>query len=139
MREIFRPWFCGQRGFADKSGQSRMVILVQPDRTAAGTQITTLYNLVQKRKFDQRCISECTANRNLRQMDNSRRPCQLQLLSAKNRKLRLKWAQGHQNWTTEDREKVACTDESRFLQRHTGGRVRIWHQQHQSMDPTCLV
>ena len=31
------------------------------------------------------------------------------------------------------------SDESWFLLRHTDGRVRIWQQQHESMDPTCRV
>ncbi len=52
------------------------------------------------------------------------------LLSAKNRKRRLQFAQAHQNWTIEDWENVAWSDESRFLE-HSAGRV--------SMDPSCLV
>ena len=61
------------------------------------------------------------------------------LLSAKNRKLRLQFAQAHQNWTIEDWKKVAWSDESRFLLRHSDGRVRIWRKQLESMDPSCLV
>ncbi len=29
--------------------------------------------------------------------------------------------------------------ESRFLLRHSDGRVRIWRKEHESMDPSCLV
>ncbi len=61
------------------------------------------------------------------------------LLSAKNRKRRLQFAQAHQNWTIEDWKNVAWSDESRFLLRHSDGRVRIWHKGHESMDPSCLV
>ncbi len=61
------------------------------------------------------------------------------LLSAKNRKRRLQFTLAHQNWTIEDWKNVACSDESRFLLRHSDGRVRIWHKEHESMDPSCLV
>ncbi len=60
------------------------------------------------------------------------------LLSAKNRKRRLQFAQAQQNWTIEDWKNVAWSDESRFLLRHSDGRVRIWSKEHESMDP-CLV
>ncbi len=36
-------------------------------------------------------------------------------------------------------EKVALSEESRFLLRHSDGRVRIWRNEHESMDPSCLV
>ncbi len=61
------------------------------------------------------------------------------LLSAKNRKRRLQFTQAHQNWTIEDWKNVAWSDESRFLLRHSDGRVRIWRKEHESMDPFCLV
>ncbi len=61
------------------------------------------------------------------------------LLLAKNRKRRLQFTQAHQNWTIEDLENVAWSDESRFLLRHSDGRVRIWRKDHESMDQSCLV
>jgi len=68
-----------------------------------------------------------------------RRPHRVPLLSAKNRKWRLPFAQAHQNWTIEDWKKVAWSDESQFLLRHSDGRVRIWRNEHESMDSPCLV
>ncbi len=62
----------------------------------------------------------------------------MSLLSAKNRKRRLQFTQGHQNWTIKDWKSVAWY-ESRFLLRHSDGRVRIWHKEHESMDPSCLA
>uniref|UniRef100_A0A3B4Z7B4 Transposase Tc1-like domain-containing protein n=1 Tax=Stegastes partitus TaxID=144197 RepID=A0A3B4Z7B4_9TELE len=110
-----------------------MARLVRADRKATVTQITTRYN-----RGMQNSISERTTRRTLRRMGySSRRPHRVPLLSAKNRKLRLQFAQAHQNWTIE--ENVAWSDESRFLLRHSDGRVRIWRQQHESMDPSCLV
>jgi len=34
---------------------------------------------------------------------------------------------------------ISLTDESRFLLRHSEGRVRIWRKQNENMDPSCLV
>ncbi len=70
---------------------------------------------------------------------SSRRPHRVPLLSAKNRKRRLQFAQAHQNWTIEDCKNIAWSDESRFLLQHSDGRVRIWCKEHESMDPSCLV
>ncbi len=39
----------------------------------------------------------------------------------------------------EDWKNVAWPDESRFLLRHSEGRVRIWRKENESMDPSCLV
>jgi len=51
----------------------------------------------------------------------------------------LQFARAHQNWTVEDWENVAWSDESQFLLRHSDGRVRIWCKQNENMDPSCLV
>ncbi len=108
--------------------------LVRDDRKATVTQITTLYNQGMPNT-----IFEHTTHRTLKQMGySSRRPHRVPLLSAKNRKRRIQFAQVHQNWIIEDCKNVAWSDESRFL-RHSDGRVRIWHKEHESMDPSCLV
>ncbi len=88
----------------------------------------------------QNTISERTTRRTLKQMDySSRRPHRVPLLSAKNRKWRLQFTQDHQNGTIKDWKNVAWSDESRFMLRHSDGRVRIWHKEQESMDPSCLV
>ncbi len=113
----------------------RMGRLVRDYIKATVTQITTRYN-----QGMQNTISEHTTRRTLKQMGySSRRPHRVPLLSAKNRKRRLQFAQAHQNWTIEDWKNVALSDESRFLLRHSDGRVRIWHKEHESMDPSYLV
>ena len=146
ISRVYREWsqkeqisserqFCGRKCLVDARGQRRMARLVRADRKATVTQITTRYN-----QGRQKSISERTVRRTLRQMGySSRRPRRVPLLSAKNRKLRLQFAQAHRNWTIEDWKNVAWSDESRFLLRHSDGRVRIWRQQHESMDPSCLV
>ncbi len=109
--------------------------LVRDDRKVTVTQITTRYN-----QDMQNTISEHTTRRTLKQMcSSSRRPHRVPLLSDKNRTRRLHFTQTHQNWTIEDWKNVAWSDESRFLLRHSDGRVRIWPKAHESMDPSCLV
>ncbi len=109
--------------------------LVRDDRKTTVTQITIYCN-----QDLQKTISERTTHRTLKQMSySSRRPHRVPLLSAKNRKQRLKFTQDHQNWTIEDWKNVAWSDEPPFLLRHSDGRVIIWCKEHESMDPSCLV
>ncbi len=68
-----------------------------------------------------------------------RRSHRVPLLSAKNRKRSLQFAQDHQNWTIEDWKTVVWSDECRFLLRYSDGRVRIWRKELESMAPSCLV
>ncbi len=112
-----------------------MVRLVRDDRKATVTQIITCYN-----QGMQNTISEHTTHRTLKQMgSSSRRPHRVPLLSDKTRTRRIQFTQTHQNRTIEDWKNVAWSDESRFLLRHSDGRVRICHKEQESMDLSCLV
>ncbi len=51
----------------------------------------------------------------------------------------LQFAQAHQNWTIEDWKNNDWSDESRFLLRHSEGKVRLWRKEHESMDLSCLA
>lgn len=69
-------------------------------------------------------IYNCTACRTLKQIGySSRRPHQVQILSAKNRKLRAQFPQDYKKWTTEGWKNVASSDESQFLLWDLGGSV----------------
>ncbi len=99
------------------------------DRKATVTQITTRYS-----QDIQNTISECTTRRTLKQMGySSWRSHRVPLLSAKNRKRRLQFAQVHQNRTIENWKNVPWSDESRFLLWHSDGRIRIWRKEHERM------
>uniref|UniRef100_A0AAY5JZ80 Transposase Tc1-like domain-containing protein n=1 Tax=Esox lucius TaxID=8010 RepID=A0AAY5JZ80_ESOLU len=123
---------CGRKCLVDARGQRRMGRLIQADRRATLTEITTCYN-----RGMQQSICEGTTLR--RMGNNSRRPHRVPLISTTNRKKRLQFARAHQNWTVEDWKNVAWSDESRVLLRHSDGRVRIWRKQNENMDPSCLV
>ncbi len=111
ISRVYREWsekekisserqLCGRKCLVYVRGQRRMGRLVRDDRKATVTQITTRYN-----QGIQNTISERTTCRTLKQMGySSRRPHRVPLLSAKNRKRRLQFAQVHQNWTIEDRK-----------------------------------
>ncbi len=114
----------------DVRGQRRMGRLVRDDKKATVTQITTRYN-----QGMQNTISKRTTCRTLKQMGySSRRPHRVPLLSAKNMKQETKIHTGSPNWTIEDWKNIAWSDASRFLLRHSDGRVRIWRKEHESMD-----
>ncbi len=89
--------------------------LVRDDRNTTVTQIITRYN-----QDLQNTISEHTTRRTLKQMGScSRRPHRVPLLSDKNSTRRIQFTQTHQNWTIEDLENVAWSDESWFLLQHS--------------------
>jgi len=146
ISRVYREWsekykisserqLCGRKCLVDFRGQRRMSRLVRDDKMGTVTQITIRYN-----QGMQNTISEHTTRWTLKQMGySSRRPHRVPLLSAKNRKRRLQFVQAHQNWKIEVLKNVACSDEFLFLLRHSDGRVRIWCEEHESMDPSCLV
>ncbi len=104
ISRVYRKWskkekisseqqLCGRKCLVDVRGQRRMGRLVRDDRKATVT-LTTRY------KGMQNTISERTTRRTLKQMGySSRRPHRVPLMSAKNRKRRLQFAQAHQDWT----------------------------------------
>ncbi len=99
---------CGRKCLVDVRGEWADCYIY--DRKATVTQIPTCYNQGMLNT-----ISECTTRRTLKQMGySSRRPHWVPLLSDKNRKRRLQFAQAHQNWTREDWKNVAWSDKSDF-------------------------
>ncbi len=134
-KETSSEWqLCGRKCLVDVRGQRRMGRMVRDDRKATVTQISTRYN-----QGMHNIISEHTTRRTLKQMGySSRRPHRVPLLSVKNRKQRLQFAQAHQNWTIEDWKNAAWSDESRFLLQNSDGMIRIWYKEHECMDPSCL-
>ncbi|GFT87999.1 transposable element Tcb2 transposase [Trichonephila clavipes] len=67
----------------------------------------------------------------------SRRPTRVPLLTARHKALRLARPFQHRHWTVDDWKHVTWSDECRFQFNRADGRVRVWRQPHESMDPTC--
>ncbi|GFV53719.1 HTH_Tnp_Tc3_2 domain-containing protein [Trichonephila clavipes] len=65
------------------------------------------------------------------------RPTRVPLLTARHEALHLDWAHQHQRWTPDDWKHSAWSDESIFQLNRVEGRVQVWRQSHESMDPTC--
>ncbi|GFV58510.1 HTH_Tnp_Tc3_2 domain-containing protein [Trichonephila clavipes] len=69
----------------------------------------------------------------------SHRPLRVPLLNARLRAARLAWAREHRDWSVEDWKRVAWSDESQFRLLNADGRLIIWGQVHEAMDPACQV
>jgi len=86
----------GQKCLVDARGQRRMGRLIQADRRATLTEISTRYN-----RGMQQSICEATTRTTLRWMGyNIRRPHRVPLISTTNRKKRLQFARAHQKEAT---------------------------------------
>ncbi len=125
---------CGRKCLDDVRGQRRMGKLVK--RWLKGNSNSNNHSL-QPRYAEYHLWTHNMSNPEadgLQQQKTTPVP----LLSAKNRKRRLKFTQAHQNWTIEDWKHVAWSDESRFLLRHSDGRVRIWRKEHKAWIHSAL-
>ncbi len=85
--------------------------------------------------FGRKCLVDVRGQRRMgRQVRDDRKATVTQITTRYN--------QGMQNIISERttrRKNIAWPDESSFLLWHSDGRVRIWHKEHESMDPSCLV
>ncbi|KAK7136638.1 hypothetical protein R3I93_016855 [Phoxinus phoxinus] len=127
ISRVYREWsekekisserqFCGRKCLVDPRGQRRMARLVQADRKATVTQITTRYN-----QGVQKSISERTTRRTLKQMGYSK-----------------KFGRGQQNSAIKDGENVASlSEESQFLQQHSdeGHSLQTETESNESQEP----
>ncbi|GFU12056.1 transposable element Tcb1 transposase [Trichonephila clavipes] len=83
----------------------------EPDSGSVDTQ----YNVGPSRT-----VSEHTVQRTLLR---SKRPTLVPLLTKRHRQLRLRWAREHHDWSMDQWERVAWSDESRFVIRPADGRT----------------
>ncbi|GFV67216.1 transposable element Tcb2 transposase [Trichonephila clavipes] len=71
------------------------------------------------------------------QIVGSRRPTRVPLLNAHQRAALLAWAIEHRDWSLEAWKPVTWSDKSQFRFLNADGRVRIWREVHETMDPVC--
>ncbi|GBM72218.1 hypothetical protein AVEN_244006-1 [Araneus ventricosus] len=95
-----------------EKGRRRLSNLVKQNwRQTTVAQLTAQYNAGPSES-----VSEHTVQRTLLDMGLcSRRPTRVPLLTKRHRQLRLQWAREHQDWTMDEWQRVACSDESRFI------------------------
>ena len=126
---------CGRHRVVNKRAERRISRNVKQNRTVTVQKIAADLNDGSSQRF-----SERTVRRAMHRMGyKSRRPVRTPLLSAANKKKRLKFAQAHKDWTVDYWKQVMWSDESRFQMHHADGRVRVWRKQHESMDPKCIA
>ncbi|GFX40068.1 HTH_Tnp_Tc3_2 domain-containing protein [Trichonephila clavipes] len=113
--------------------QSRLTRTIKLDRRVTIPQIAADFNAGPPTSVTMRTIK-----RNIIDMGFwSRRPTLLPLLTARHKALLLAWARQQQHWTVYDWKHVVWSDESRFQLNLADGRIRVWRQPHESMDPIC--
>ncbi|MCI4388645.1 hypothetical protein PGIGA_G00088540 [Pangasianodon gigas] len=109
----------------------------QPVNCSSGEQLYITCSV--KAGYDRK-VSEHTVHRSLLRMGLcSHRPVRVPMLTSDHCQKCLQWTGEHQNWTTEQREKVAWSDKSHFLLHHMESRVRVHHLPGEEMAPACTM
>ncbi|GBM96405.1 Transposable element Tcb2 transposase [Araneus ventricosus] len=67
----------------------------------------------------------------------SRKTTIVPLLTERHKALCIAWARQHSHCTVDDWKHIVWSDESRFQLYREDGRVQVWRNPHESMDPTC--
>ncbi|GFV67797.1 transposable element Tc1 transposase [Trichonephila clavipes] len=67
------------------------------------------------------------------------RNARVPLRNARHRIVCLTWTIEHRDWNVENWKRVAWRNESRFRLLNSDGRLRIWHQALEAMNPACPV
>ncbi|GFS99341.1 transposase domain containing protein [Trichonephila clavipes] len=90
-----------------KKSHRRLSRIVKQNRSQTGSQLTAPYNAGPSRT-----VSEHTVQRTLLDMElRSKCPTHVPLLTKRHRQLRLRWAREHHEWSMDQWERVACSDE----------------------------
>lgn len=118
-----------------EKGRRRLSRMVKQNRSQTVAQLTAQYNAGPSGN-----VSEHTVQRTLLDMGlRSKRPTRVPLLTKRHRQLRLRWAREHRDWSMDQWERVAWSDESRFVLHDADGRVRIRRLPGEQLLPQCTV
>jgi transposase len=129
--------------FKRKAGSGRpRKTSVQTDRLIIRTVQNDRFISASKIKSDLALtnISIDTIERRIRSLGeyNSYWAARKPFLRESNVKKRLDWCIAHQNWTSEQWQRVLWTDESPFVLRYAAKR-RVWRQHNERYNPMCIV
>ncbi|GBL76894.1 Transposable element Tc1 transposase [Araneus ventricosus] len=69
----------------------------------------------------------------------SRRPTRVPLLTKRHRQLRLQLSREHRDWIIDEWKRGVWSDESRFLNHHVDGRVRVRRLPGEQLLPSCTA
>ncbi|GBM86404.1 hypothetical protein AVEN_247443-1 [Araneus ventricosus] len=115
-----------------EKGRRRLSRWVKQNRRQTVAQLTAQYNAGPRAS-----VSEHTVQRTLLDMGLcSRRPTRVPLLTKRHRQ---QWSREHRDWTMDEWNRVASSDESRFLIHHVDGRVRVRRLPGELLLPTCTA
>ncbi|GBM28826.1 hypothetical protein AVEN_43550-1 [Araneus ventricosus] len=94
-----------------EKGRRRLSHLVKQNRCQTVAHLTAQYNAGPNAS-----VSEHTVQRTLLDMGLcSRRPTRVPLLTKRHRQLHIQWAREDRDWTMDEWQRVAWSDESRFI------------------------
>ncbi|GFW86552.1 transposable element Tcb2 transposase [Trichonephila clavipes] len=99
----------------------RLSRMMKQNRSHTVVQLTAQYNAGLSRTVPEHTVQRTLLDMGLR----SKRPTPVPLLTKRHRQLRLRWAREHHDWSMDQWEKVAWSDESRFVIHPADGRIRI--------------
>ena len=85
-------------------------------------------------------VSKRTLRRRIKDLGyKSCRSAKKPLISEKNRKKRLEFYKAHKNFSVQDWGRIIWTDESRFKLFNPDGKLRVWRESNQRLNPDCIV
>ncbi|GFV93478.1 transposase domain containing protein [Trichonephila clavipes] len=109
--------------------------MVKQNRSQTVAQLTAQCNAGPSKT-----VSEHTVLRTLLDMGlRSKRPTRVPLLTKRHSQLRLDWAREHHDWSMDQWERVAWSDESWFVIHPADGRIRIRRLPGEQLLPQCTV
>ncbi|GBN63496.1 hypothetical protein AVEN_148374-1 [Araneus ventricosus] len=118
-----------------KRGCRRVSRLEKQNQRQTVAQLTAQYNAGPRAS-----VSEHTVQLTLLDMGLcSRRPTRVSLLTKRHRQLHLQWAREHRDWTMDEWNRVAWSDESQFLIHHVDDRVRVRRLPDEQLLPSCTA
>ncbi|GFX67639.1 transposase domain containing protein [Trichonephila clavipes] len=118
-----------------EKGRWRLSRMVKQNRSQAVPQLTAQYNAGPSRIASEQTVQRTLLNMGLR----IKRPTRVPLLTKRHHQLRLRWAREHRDWSIDQWERVAWSDESLIFINHANGRVRIHRLLGEQLLPQCTV